>query len=69
MCLWFKHTPEVYQGSAAKADHSAYFVVVTDNTSWFDDFNDASSLATLAAVQISDGQLMLANDALRIAKK
>jgi hypothetical protein len=60
--LGLKYTLEA-KDSAAEVTCSAHSVVVTDST-WADDFHDASGLSALENVQIStDDQLMLASDA------
>jgi len=61
--LGLKYTLEA-KDSAAEVTCSAHSVVVTDST-WADDFHDASGLSALENVQIStDDQLVLASDAL-----
>lgn len=51
------------EDSAADVIGSADLVVMTNST-WFDDFQDASGLSVMENVQISGGQLRLASDAL-----
>jgi len=61
--LGLKYTLEA-KDDAAEVTCSAHSVVVTDST-WADDFHDASGLSALDHVQIStDDQLVLVNDAL-----
>lgn len=64
VCLGLTMTYEIYQGHAAAIIHSADLAVKIGNISWSDDFNDISGLEMQANVQISEGQLILANDAL-----
>jgi hypothetical protein len=60
VCLGLKNTVD----SAADVTHSVHLVVMADST-WSDDFDDASGLSALDHVQIStDDQLVLVNDAL-----
>lgn len=64
VCVGLEIRLEAYQSSPAQTVQSKDLTVKTDASSWSDDFDDVSGLESWDDVQISEGQLILANGTL-----